>query len=149
MLSFAILCCTYVVPATFGCALYVPGYFLLHDCLRKSKHSIKSPERSDKRGLVYWPLRRKPKCCLVDYYWVKYCTSLVINLWDTHWSNNKSVRSCKTPKQTERDWGVSREEGGERRFISHEICVRLVHNKYVHVLLENPRERRRKQNQID
>lgn len=34
-------------------------------------------------------------------------------------------------------------------FISHEICVRLAHNKYVHVLLENPREGRRKQNQID
>lgn len=85
----------------------------------------------------------------MDYYRGKYCKSLVINRWETHWSYNKSLRSYKTPKQTERDWQVNREEGGEGMFISHEICVRLAHNKYVHVLLENPREGRRKQNQID
>lgn len=59
MLSFVIFCCINVIPATFGCGLCVLGYFLLHHCPRKSEHSIKAPEFSDKRGLVNWPLCRK------------------------------------------------------------------------------------------
>lgn len=86
-------------------------------------------------GSVHWPPRCKT--IMLSSGLLLENTSLAIN---TPWSNNKAVSFHKASKT---DWeGLGNKQRGAG-FISHEICVRLVRNKYVHDLLENPRGRRR------
>lgn len=56
-----------VIPVTLGC---VPGPPHIRRAVVWENQSVapKAPQRSDKRGLAWWPLRRTIKCCLVDYY---------------------------------------------------------------------------------
>ena len=58
---------------------------------------------------------------------------------ETHWSNNKSRRSYTSRNRLRR---IVKKAGGEdrERFIDHEIFVRLVYLKYLHLLWENPNE---------
>lgn len=88
-------------------------------CLGKSERGAKAPRRSDKRGLVWWPLRRTIKCCLVDYYWRK----MHYKLGDKPQRHNtdpmvEPARSSKTPITgwEERGWRASGEEGWKNEF---------------------------------